>query len=74
MYNIFLKQKLAYFSWRKETWHLLGNMISNEGMRENSNNICIDDKVNITNEWIHPLMGWLQLYILLVLLEAILYL
>jgi len=30
--------------------YLLGNMISNEGMRENSNNLCIYDKVNIRNE------------------------
>jgi len=53
---------------------MLGNMISNEGMRENSNNLCIDDKVNIRNEWINPLVGCLQLYILLVLFEAKLYL
>jgi len=35
---------------RREEKESLGNMISNEGMRENSNNLCIDDKVNITNE------------------------
>jgi len=28
---------------------MLGNMASMEGMRENSNNLSIDDKVNITN-------------------------
>ena len=59
---------------RREEKELLGNMISNKGMRENSNNLCIDDKVNITNEWVNPLMGWLQLYILLVLLGTKLYL
>jgi len=28
---------------------ILGNMASMEGMRENSNNLSIDDKVNVTN-------------------------
>jgi len=42
---------------------LLGNMISNEGMRENSRLFLLMIKVNITNDEVIPLMGLLQVYI-----------
>jgi len=40
-------------------------MISKEGMRENSRFFLLMIKVNITNDEVVPLMGLLQVYILL---------
>jgi hypothetical protein len=43
---------------------MLGNMISKEGMRENSRLFLLMIKVNITNDEVIPLMRLLQVYIL----------
>ena len=43
-----MQQKILQGGYQISCDTLFGNMVSMEGMRENSNNLSIDDKMNIT--------------------------